>query len=145
MGIHGGKRLIKKNHLRLIGHNPGQGHPLLLAARELSRVPLLQTRETEALNHFPRPSANRLRRERGRPPASHCLSGPFSFKACHDIFFHRHIGEEGIILKEIAHAPGLGALIDFQGGIKQYPSACRLSLGVLKGDASGIRSDNTRD
>ena len=50
--------------------------------------------------------------------------------------------EEGVILEEIAHPPGLGAFIDPQGGVKEDPSACRLPLGILEGNAAGVRSNN---
>ncbi|MNJ81633.1 hypothetical protein D3C77_805310 [compost metagenome] len=36
--VQSGRRFIKQNYLRLQGKRPGDAHPLLLSARELTRI-----------------------------------------------------------------------------------------------------------
>ena len=47
--IHGGKRLVEQQHLRLSGQRPSQRHTLLLAARQLGRAAVLQPRQAHAV------------------------------------------------------------------------------------------------
>ena len=129
VGVHGGEGLVQEHRLRLVGHDSGQGRPLLLPAGELGRIPFLQASEAKPLRHLPGAPADL---PPGKPPG--LQAGP-------DIFLHRHVGEEGVILKQVAHPPGLGAHIDPGSGVVEHPPP----LPALQDDPPGFRGGDAGD
>ena len=106
--VHGGKRLIKEQGFRMVGHDAGQSHSLLLSAGELCRAALFKPFQLEGAHHFLRALL------------------PFLFTAAHtrhDVLFNSHRRKQGIILEKISHTSLLGSEIDLLGRIKKIPAA----------------------
>ena len=53
-----------------------------------------------------------------------------------DVLPNRHVGEKGILLKEIAHLPPLGRKIDFGGAVKEG-NAIQSDLALIRGQDPG--------
>ena len=70
LGVQRRQRLVEQQHLRRDGQRAGQGHPLLLAAGELVRVPVAAVGQADQLQQLARPARPRsaLPRRRTRSP-----------------------------------------------------------------------------
>ena len=81
------ERLIQQYHLRLIRHDSGESHSLLLSSGKLSGEPLFQTLQAKPSHHLPHS----------------CFFFTFaSFHSGSDILFYRHRWKQRIILKQIS-------------------------------------------
>ncbi len=100
LGIEGAHGLVEQKHLGFIHQRPGQGHPLLLAARELVGQPLGEALELQHLQPIP------------HPPLHLGLAHAAALEAKGDVFPHRQVGKKGVALKH-----GIDrALVGGQGG-----------------------------
>ena len=85
------KGLVEEEELRLRGEGSREGSPLLLTARYLVRAPVLKAGKPHEGNKLLNPSLYRL--------------SPLFPYAVGDIVVDRHVGKEGIVLKEVAYPP----------------------------------------
>ena len=99
MAVQGTEGLVQQQNVRVRHQDAGQGHALLLSAGQLMGQALGQRSQTKALHDL---SHHLL-------PTVFIL---FSLGAGADILQHRHIGEQGIILKHQSYTPLLGRQVD---------------------------------
>ena len=90
MRIQRGKRLVEHQQLGLVHKYARERHALLLAAGELRRVVLLKSRQLHEL-YVVGEQLLTLR------------FVLFPLRAAEDILPHGHVGEEGVVLEEVAH------------------------------------------
>ena len=101
-----GEGLVQENGLGLGGEDAHQRHPLLLPAGELGGVVLLKTCEVEGFQKPPRRLGAAFFR--------------LAVQGGGDVLRHGHVGEEGVLLKEISHAPLLGRQVDVFPAVKEH-------------------------
>src|SRR3989344_5555008 len=99
--VHGRGHLVKQHHLRLHRQRPGNGHALLLPARELLGVRLRLVRQPHLLQ---RAGGNLARLGRGQ--VLHGLGGQG------DVLLHRQVREQVVALEHDAHVLAQLAQVD---------------------------------
>ena len=118
------KRLIQQQQFGFVHQNPRQRRTLLLPAGQLVRTAVFQPFQLEQRQH-----------------AAHLLFPAglvrFPAQAAQDVLPHRHVGEQCVILKQIAHLPLLGRQVNFFVGIKQRHA--------VQHDAALVRRFHTGD
>ena len=95
-GVHGGKRLVQQQNLRLGGEGAGDGHALLLAARDLVGAALREVIESHA---FEQPRGDRpafMSRARG---VGHVVE-------------NGHVRKQRVVLEDVPDAPVPGGDVD---------------------------------
>ena len=95
VGIEGGERLVQQEKSGHEGQRPGQGHPLLLAPRELVRVALGQAVQPGGIEESCTRPPERWRRGRPKPTLAP----------------HIEMGEEAAFLRDVADVATLGGLV----------------------------------
>jgi hypothetical protein len=88
-----GQRLVEQEHLRPVGDRPGQGDPLLLAARQLAGAALHGRLQLEA-----GPGLGG-----GAVPLG--LGHPLDLERVGDVVQHRHVRVQGVVLEHHGHLP----------------------------------------
>ena len=116
-GIEVGERLVEQQDAGLGRQGAGQGHPLLLAARDLPHPPCFKTGKLHQ------------RQGLGHPAGGLPLSAPGDDAEGH-VLAHGEMGEQGVVLEDHAEMPALGR----QGGdvLALHPDAAavrRLEAG----------------
>ena len=96
LGVQVGEGLVEEKHVRVEDQGAGQGHALLLAARELAGIPLFEARQVDQ-----------------RQGVVHLLgdlrAGRFlDLEAVGHIVEDGHVRPEGIVLKDHADVPLIG-------------------------------------
>ena len=118
------QRLVEEQDLGLHDQRPGDGDPLRLTARQLSRVSRLVSLELDNLQHlFDTRLARRLRHAR------------LEAKAIGDVLRHGHVGPEGVALEDHRHPPPLGR--DHAGR--------RREASIADPDLAGLWPEEPRD
>ena len=87
--VEGAQGLVQKQHLGPVHKGPGDGHPLLLAAGELVRPPVLKALEADGLQHLQHPLTDLLLGD---------LNGLFGVVGVRTLL---HPKAEGHVLKDI--------------------------------------------
>ena len=106
VAVERGERLVEQQELGLARHDARERHALLLTARELRRALLLKAIEAK-----------------GRDLAGDGLRALLFALAEHadgDVLLDRHVGEQRVVLEEVAHAPLLRAQVDARRGVEQH-------------------------
>ena len=103
IAVQSGKGLVQQNGAGLGGKDPGQGGALLLAAGELPGPQRRCILQPEA--------AQKILYER--------LTAILAADGAGDVLPDGHVGEEGVLLKEIAYMPLLGRQVDAGGAVEQ--------------------------
>ena len=96
-GIQVGKGLVQQQHPGHFHQGPGNGHPLLLTAGELTGLALHQSVDLHQLCRI-------------QNPASHFLLAEFLlafqiFQREADVLLHRQVGVQGVVLEHQTHPP----------------------------------------
>ena len=118
--VQSGEGLVQENGLGLGGEDAHQRHPLLLPAGELGGVVLLKTCEVEGFQKPPRRLGAAFFR--------------LAVQGGGDVLRHGHVGEEGVLLKEISYAPLLGRQVDTFPAVKEHLA--------VQFDVTPIRAEN---
>ncbi len=121
-GVHGRERLVQEEQVRIHGQRAAQGDALLLAARELARIPSLEAGQAETLEHLPRSLATLLP---GTP-----------LEAEGDILLDGQVGEKRVALKDVPEASVLRPEIHPGGAVEEDP--------VVERDAPLVRAHEAR-
>ena len=101
------KGLVQHQHTRLIDQNAGQRDTLLLSARQLRGLALLQSVQLHQLQHVPK-------------AAFLFRTVLFAVQAADNVLPYRHVGEERVILEEIADTAALRRKVDALFGIEEH-------------------------
>jgi hypothetical protein len=94
--IEGGQRFIQQQRRRGVHQCPCQGHPLLLASRELMRPLLCMVPQT---HHF---------QDMAHPPADFTIIKPTRPRTEGHVVEHIQMWEEGVVLKHQIHRSPMG-------------------------------------
>ena len=103
--VQGGKGLVQQDGPGFRRQDAGQRHTLLLAAGELGGVFLLQALQLEAAELLG-----------GVPLLFGAAAGA---DAALDVLGHGHVGEQGVLLEEVAYPPLLGRQVDMLVAVEQ--------------------------
>ena len=106
MAVQRGERLVQQQQARFIDQHARERRALCLPAGKLGRTVLFQPLELQHCNHF----AQAL-------PAHGLVL--FAVQAAQDVFLHRHVREQGVVLEQIAHPALLRGQVDAARGIEQ--------------------------
>ena len=104
--------LVEQQDLRVADEDARERDALLLPAGELGGFSFFQPFE---LHHA---------QDLAQPPLL-CRAVLFPVEAAEDVLSHRHVGEERVVLEQIAHAPRLRRQIDLFLRIEEHPSVER--------------------
>ena len=96
-GIQGAERLVEEQYLGLDGQGSGQGHALPLSAGELGGQTIFQALELDEMEQVCDPLADFL--------AGGALGARPDAQAEGDVLKHRHVAEQGVVLKYESHVP----------------------------------------
>ena len=106
MAVQRGERLVQQQQARLADQHARERHALCLPAGKFSGAVLFQPLELQHGDHF----------------AQALLADSlvlFAVQAAQDVFFHRHMREQGIVLEQIAYPALLRRQVDAARGIEQ--------------------------
>src|SRR5262245_6839213 len=120
------QRLVEEEHGRARDESPGQGHPLLLAARELARIARAvrgQLHEGEGFPHAPLDLA--ARHPRHAETKGHVLE-------------HGAVGEEGVVLEDHAYAAAVGGHLVHALAFDEDVTCGRLHESRYRAQARGL-------
>ena len=106
MAVQGGEELVQHQQIGPADQDAGQGRPLGLPAGELGGPQLLQPLQA---HHGHRLLEQGLLFVPVRLPA----------QAAQNVLGHRHIGEQGVALEQVAHPPPLGGQVDALFAVEQ--------------------------
>ena len=90
------QRLVQQQHLGAVHQCPGDGHPLLLAAGECLRPPVLKALQADGFQHFHDPLFDFRLRQLLHPQAES------------NVFKHVQMREQGILLENRVDLPLIG-------------------------------------
>ena len=98
--VEGRERLVEEQHARLDGDRPGEGHPLLLAARELAGIPAHRRAEPDELEELAGPFGPRL------------VALLADAETELDVLLRGHVREQAVGLEDHAHVALVGWLTE---------------------------------
>ena len=116
--------LVQHQDLRPAHKDAGQRGTLLLSAGKLGRAAARQLFQPHGVQHF-------------RAAGLACSLVFFCFQAAEDVLFHGHVGEQGVILEQQAHAALLGRQVDVLFTVEQH--------GPVQYDTALVRFDDARN
>ena len=124
IAVQGAEGFVQHQNLRPPHQNPGQGGALLLSARQFAGAVPGHPFQPHGPQHL---------------PAAGTAGGRvlFGFQAAEDILLHRHMGKQGVILKQQPHPSLLGRQVDPPFTVEQHPA--------IQHNAAPVRPDNPRD
>jgi hypothetical protein len=96
VGVEVGERLVQQEHGRLHHDGAREGHPLLLAARQLCRVPVGELTQAHHVEDAGHARAHLVAREAAHLEAEGHVLG------------HRHVRPDGVALEDHRHGAFLG-------------------------------------
>ena len=116
--VQGTQWFVQQQDFRIVYQRPGDGYPLLLAATHLLGLPVTQLLQLGQLQHF------------GNPFLLLLAGNFFHQQPEADVFFHCHMGEQGIMLEHHVHIALVGGQLgDFFVIQKNMTRSGRLQTG----------------
>ena len=105
--------LVEEEHVGAVDEGPGEGDPLLLAARQLVRLALLVAGQVDELERLAAPAGDLG------------LLDPLALEAEGDVVADVEVGEQGVVLEDHVDRPLVGRVVGHVAAAQLDPAARR--------------------